>query len=80
MLDESEDLMDGSESSQDEARGMLQALCDNGLDGSVENAAVALGRDGDLVRQVLEGDEQADDDLIIKVRGIAQERNIPIEE
>ena len=67
-----------SQFSQSEARSMLRDLCRNGFDGNVGDTALALGREEESIAAALEGDE-IDEDLIVKIRGIAQERNIPIE-
>jgi hypothetical protein len=66
--------------SQDEAREMLRDLCSNGFDGLVDMAALALGRDEATIRSMMDGDEEIDEDLIMKMKGIARERNIPVEE
>jgi hypothetical protein len=63
-----------------EARDMLRNLSENGFDGSIGNTALALGRDDEFISDALSGDQEIDEDLIIKIRGLAQERNIPIEE
>jgi hypothetical protein len=59
-------------------RGLLRHLIDNGFDGSVEATALVLGRDEAHLSAVLDGDLEADEDLLMKVRGIADERNITI--
>jgi hypothetical protein len=79
MVNETLDLDESSEASQKEAREMLLALCKNGFDGSVGETALALGRNGGFLEQVLDGRQEVDDDLIIKIRGIALVRNIAIE-
>ena len=44
-----------------------------------EKLAVALGRDKEEISRALSGDAEAfDDDLVMKMRGIAQERGIEI--
>jgi len=57
---------------------MLRALCDNGFDGSINAVALALGRDAADLRAMLDGDSTVDEDLITKIRGIAEERGIDI--
>jgi hypothetical protein len=66
--------------SQPEARSMLRSLCDNGFDGSMGDAALALGRDEQFLADVLNEGADADDDLVMKIRGIAGERNIAIDQ
>jgi hypothetical protein len=53
-------------------------LVDNGFDGSIAAAALALGRDEANISAVIEGDLEADEDLLMKARGIADERDITI--
>lgn len=66
--------------SQEEGAQMLRDLCEQGFDKHMDMVALALGRDEDNINAMLEGSEEIDEDLIMKIRGIAQERNIAIEE
>lgn len=68
-----------SQPDQADARRMLRNLCDNGFDGSIGDTALALGRDEVSVAGALEG-QDIDEDLVMKIRGIAEERNIDIGE
>lgn len=58
---------------------LLMRLRDAGFDGSDEKLALALGRPVEEVQGLLGDAKPADDDIIIKARGIAQERGIEIE-
>ena len=58
--------------------GLLEAFCRNGFDGSVEETALVLGRTPEEIEGILSGGETLDEDLEMKLRGIAQERNIDI--
>jgi len=58
---------------------LLRRLRDGGFDSDNEKFAVALGRPVEEVEAWLEGTEPPDDDVIMKARGIAQERGIEIE-
>ena len=58
---------------------ILRRLRDNGFESDDEKFAVALGRPVEEVRAWMEGTEPPDDDIIMKARGIAQERGIEIE-
>jgi len=40
--------------------------------------ALALGRDDDEIGEFLTGENEVDDDLLMKIRGIAQQRHIDI--
>lgn len=64
---------------QTEARALLKRLRDNGFEGSDEKLAVALGRPIEQVTAWTSGAETVDDDVIMKARGIAKDRNIQIE-
>ena len=58
---------------------LLRRLRDNGFESNDEQFAVALGRPVGEVTAWMEGTEPPDDDIIMKARGIAQERGIEIE-
>ncbi len=60
-------------------QALLRRLRDNGFESDDEKFAVALGRPVGEVRDWMEGAEAPDDDIIMKARGIAQERGIEIE-
>ncbi len=64
---------------QTEARALLKKLRDNGFDESDEKLAVALGRPVEQVSAWTQGAEPVDDDVVMKARGIAKDRNIEIE-
>ena len=78
MLSADDDVTDLSRTSPKESREMLQAFCENGFDGSIEATALALGRDDDEIGEFLTGENEVDDDLLMKIRGIAQQRHIDI--
>jgi hypothetical protein len=71
-------IVDDNGTDQGEAREMLRSLCDNGFDGDDERAGQVLGRPGSEIREMLDGDVDIDDDLAMKVRGIAKERGIAL--
>jgi len=56
----------------------MERLLDRGFGGDKFMFALALGRTEEQVDGMLSGDEGIDEDLEMKVRGIAQERNIDI--
>jgi hypothetical protein len=58
----------------------LEQLHDRGFGGDTFMLALALGREEDQIKDILSGVAEMDDDLEIKVRGIAQERNIEIDQ
>lgn len=65
----------------DNAAGLalLKRLRDQGFDSDDEKFALALGRPTEEVAAWMEGSGELDDDIIMKARGIAQERGIEIE-
>ena len=58
---------------------LLRRLRDGGFESDDVKFAVALGRPVEEVSAWMEGAEAPDDDIIMKARGIAQERGIKIE-
>lgn len=58
---------------------ILRRLRDAGFEGDDLKLAVALGRPPEEVTAWMGGAEPPDDDIIMKARGIAQERGIEIE-
>jgi hypothetical protein len=75
----SEEAVDDRGTNQTEGRALLKRLRDLGFDSSDEKLAVALGRPIEEVEAWTGGAEPVDDDVIMKARGIAKERNIEIE-
>jgi hypothetical protein len=71
-------IVDDAGSGQDEAQMMLREFCDNGFSGNVEPAAVALGRPSSEINEMLSGQLEIDDDLVMKLRGISQERGFAV--
>lgn len=71
--------LDDQGTTQSEGRALLKKLRDAGFDSSDEKLAVALGRPVEEITAWTGGAEPVDDDVIIKARGIAQERGITIE-
>ena len=82
MLDQQvdEQQVDDKGTNQDEARQLLIALRDRGFDGNNEKLALALGRSIEQVQALTEGRETIDDDVVMKARGIALNRDIEVEE
>lgn len=70
--------VDDAGTDQQGARDILRAFCDNGFEGSAEQAGLVLGRPSSELREMLDGDIEVDDDLVMKARGIAQERGIDV--
>jgi hypothetical protein len=79
MENRSEQEVDDRGTTQAEGREILKRLRDNGFESSDEKLAVALGRPLEQVEAWTGGTEAVDDDVIMKARGIAKDRNIEIE-
>jgi hypothetical protein len=79
MENRSEQEVDDRGTTQSEGRALLKRLRDNGFDASDEKLAVALGRPVEQVEAWTGGTEPVDDDVMMKARGIAKDRNIEIE-
>ena len=77
MLDQQ---VDDKGTDQSEAKEIIRNLRDSAFDGSDEKVATALGRSIEHVQAVIGGSEPADDDLVMKARGIALNRGVEIEE
>jgi hypothetical protein len=71
--------VDDRGTSESEGRALLKRLRDTGFAGSDEQLAVALGRPVEEVEGWMDGAEPVDDDVVMKARGIAKERNLEIE-
>lgn len=52
----------------------LKELCERVFDGDVAATALALGRDQDQIEQLIASGEEVDEDLDMKIQGIADER------
>ena len=60
------------------ARTSLGQLLDKGFGGDIFMLSLALGREQEQVQSMLDGNEDIDEDLEMKINGIIQERNIEI--
>lgn len=57
---------------------LLKNFCDNGFKGDVGETALVLGRTPEEIQSMLRGDMVVDEDLEMKIRGIADERGIDL--
>ncbi len=76
---ENKNAVDDRGTDQQGGHEILKKLRDAGFEANDEKLAVVLGRPVEEVRAWMSGDEPVDDDVIMKARGIAKERNIVIE-
>lgn len=74
-----ENIVDDQGTTQEQARKMLGKFCREGFENDSEKCALVLGRTADEIDGFINGDETIDDDLVMKMRGIAEERGIEIE-
>ena len=74
-----QDPVDDRGTNQSEGRALLKKLRDVGFGASDEQLAVALGRPLEEVEGWTGGAAPVDDDVIMKARGIAEQRGIEIE-
>lgn len=71
-------IVDDAGTGQEPARELLRAFCDNGFDGDLERAGLALGRPAPELQEMLDSGLEIDDDLVMKLRGISQERGFAV--
>lgn len=76
----SSDALDDQGTNQTEGRAIITRLRDKAFDGDNDQLALALGRPVEEVEGWTGGAETVDDDVLMKVRGIAQQRGIEVEE
>ena len=79
MAEQTGQALDAQGMTAQQGRELLSRLRDNGFDGDDAKLAQALGRPVEEVQAWLDGSTPVDDDLIMKARGLAQERGITIE-
>jgi len=72
------DAVDSEGTDQAGAQAVLKKLRDDGFEGSDEKLALALGRPIEEITKLIGGDEPIDDDIVMKARGIATQRNVQI--
>jgi hypothetical protein len=74
-------VIDDQGTTPDQARKILESLLTDGFEGDHEKLAVALGRNTEEIHDFFALDSQIviDEDLVMKMRGLAQAREIEIE-
>ena len=58
---------------------LLTQFCKESCSGNVERAGLVLGRPPEELEKMMSGELEVDEDLVMKIRGIAQERNLDIQ-
>lgn len=79
MAENNDNIVDDRGTDNNAGRAIIQRLRDEGFDRSDEKLAVALGRPVEEIQSWMNGAEPVDDDVVMKARGIATQRNITIE-
>jgi len=72
--------VDDQGTTQTEAASLMRSVLDNAFAGDSERLALALGRNKEQVEAWLSNNETIDYDAAMKARGIAQERNIELDD
>jgi len=71
--------VDEQGSEQFDALRLVRNLRDRAFDSSNEKLALALGRPLEEIETITDGGAIIDDDVIMKARGIAQERGVEVD-
>ena len=79
-MNATKETVDDRGTGQAEAKVLLENMFTKGFESNMEKLSLALGRSVDELNDMLAGREAIDDDLVMKVRGIAVHRGIDIEE
>jgi hypothetical protein len=79
MAESRQQAVDDQGTSEQQGRDILRRLRDAGFNADDAQLAIALGRPVEEVQAWLNGSAPVDDDLIMKARGLAKERDINIE-
>ncbi len=74
-----ENKVDDQGAGQSDAVEVLRLVRDEAFAGNNASLATALGRSEEQVEGWFNGTETIDDDVIMKARGIAQERNVELD-
>lgn len=78
-MDISENSVDDAGTGQSDAKEILRSFRDNGFDGDSEKTGLVLGRPAGEIDEMIDGDTDVDDDLAMKIRGVAEERGITLD-
>jgi hypothetical protein len=79
MAEQTGQALDAQGTTPQQGRELLTRLRDRGFASDDARLAQALGRPVEEVQAWLDGTTPIDDDLVMKARGLAQERGIEIE-
>ena len=71
-------VLDDQGTTAKEARELLRDLLSKGFDHEIELLAQSLGRPTEELENFINGNEQIDEDLLMKMRGLIEERNLNV--
>ena len=71
--------VDDQGTSEAEGRELLKRLRDAGFEGKDDMLALALGRPVEEVEGWMSGSAPVDDDVVMKARGIAEQRGVALD-
>jgi len=72
------DVIDDQRTTQDQARQIIEDLLLDGFEGDTDQLALALGRTVEEIKNMFNEEAEVEEDLVMKMRGIAQNREIEI--
>ena len=78
-MNDKNDVLDDQETTQEDAKILLETLLHEGFDEELDLLAQALGRPIGEIENCINGDEHIDEDLVMKARGLALERGVEID-
>jgi hypothetical protein len=78
MSEDTDDLVDDKQTDQESAHEMLKVLCEKAFGGDVDATSLALGRERSDVQGLIDLEGSVDDDLAMKIRGLAEQRGIDL--
>ncbi|MGI8467354.1 MAG: hypothetical protein ACR2N3_02770 [Pyrinomonadaceae bacterium] len=78
-METNKNVLDDKQTTRKQAHSLLETLRADGFSGDTQKLALALGRDENELNEMLDGKADIDEDLLMKIRGIAEQRNLKIE-
>lgn len=74
VADRGQDMVDDQGTNQQGARDLLGQFVSDTSGNDLQKAALVLGRDAESLENMLEGEEMIDDDLVMKVKALIEQR------
>ena len=79
-MNATKETVDDRGTGQAEAKALLENMYAKGFESDIDKLSLALGRSVEELKEMLAGSEPIDDDLVMKIRGIAINRGIDIDD